>query len=62
MPNSEDVEDRDSRWRSEDPPTLGSPRTGSQEVLADLGLPSRVPVSGVGVSSGNDEEDGQLAP
>ena len=48
----------------------GSPRIpghsvvldGSQEVLADLGLDSRVPVSGVGVNSGNGEEDGELAP
>ena len=61
-PNSEDVQDRDSRRQSEDPRTLGSPQTGSQEVLADLGLDSRVPVSGVGVSTGNGEEDGQLAP
>ena len=35
---------------------------GSQDVPADLKLDSRVPVSGVGVSSGNSEEDGQLAP
>ena len=59
---SEDVQDRDSKRHSEDPRTLGSPQMGSQEVLADLGLDSSVPVSGVGVSSGNGEEDGQLAP
>ena len=53
VPNSEDVQDRDSRRQSEDPRTLGSPQTGLQEVLVDLGLDSRVPVSGVGVSSGN---------
>ena len=62
MQNSEDVQDRDSRWQSEDPRKLGCPRTGSQEVLADLGMDPRVPVSGVGVSSRNGEEDGQLAP
>ena len=62
VPNSEDVQDRDSRWQSEDPRTLGFLQTGSQDVLADLGLDSRVPLSGVGVSSRNGEEDGQLAP
>ena len=62
VPNSEDVPDRDSRRQSEDPRTLGSPQSGSQEVLADLGLDSRVPVSGVKACSGNGDEDGQLAP
>ena len=61
-PNSDDDQDRDSRRQSEDPRKLGCLRTGSQEVLADLGMDSRVPVSGVGVSSRNGEEDCHLAP
>ena len=61
-PNSEGDQDRDSRRQSEDPQKLGCPQTGSQEVLADLGMDSRVPVSGVGVSSRTSEEDGHLAP
>ena len=39
-PNSEDDQDRDSRRQSSDPRKLGCPRTGSQEVLADLGMDS----------------------
>ena len=57
-PRSDDDQDLDSRRQSDDRRKLECPRMGSQEVLAGSG----VPVSGVGVSSRNGEEDGQLAP
>ena len=53
--SSDDGQELDSPLESDDPRKLGCLQTGLQELLAGSGRDSRVPVSGVGVSSRNVE-------
>ena len=51
--SSDDGQELDSPLESDDPQKLGCLQTGLQGLLAGSGRDSRVPVSGVGVSSRN---------
>ena len=68
-PSSDAGQDLDSLLESDDPRKLGCLQTDLQELLVGSGMDSRVPVSGVGVSSRKvetaqrvGEDDDQLAP
>ena len=68
-PISDSGQDQDSLGESDDARKVGCLRTDLQELLVCSGIDSRVPASGVGVSSRSVETprkvekgDGQLAP